>query len=348
MSPTDPSRTVDGLDVGAAPQVEPGELLLEVDTLTVRFDTADGVVNAVTDLSWQLHGGETLAILGESGSGKSVSVQSIMGLVPMPPGRIDGGSIRYRGTELVGAREDLMRTIRGPEIAMIFQDPLSGLNPVYRVGWQIAEMFRVHRGMSRRQANGEAIELMRRVGIPHPEQRARQYPHEFSGGMRQRAMIAMALSLEPKVLIADEPTTALDVTVQAQIMELLAELQAATGMGLVLITHDLGVVASMADRVITMYGGRAVETGEAEAFYAQPVHPYSRALMASVPRLSGDVQRLDAIPGSPPSMVRLPPGCSFHPRCGFAVEECRSVVPPLEPLADRDGAAACIRLGDLP
>ncbi|MFV0259459.1 MAG: ABC transporter ATP-binding protein [Acidimicrobiales bacterium] len=335
-------------DVDITPRVEPGELLLEVDNLTVRFDTADGVVNAVTDLSWRLHGGETLAILGESGSGKSVSVQAIMGLVPMPPGRIDRGSIRYRGTELVGADDKLMRTIRGPEIAMVFQDPLSGLNPVYRVGWQIAEMFRVHRGLGRRQANGAAIELMRRVGIPHPEQRARQYPHEFSGGMRQRAMIAMALALEPKVLVADEPTTALDVTVQAQIMELLAELQATTGMGLVLITHDLGVVASVADRVITMYGGRAVETGGAAAFYARPAHPYSRALMASVPRLTGSVHRLDAIPGSPPSMLRLPPGCSFHPRCGFAVEACRAAVPALEPLVDRDGAAACIRIGELP
>jgi oligopeptide transport system ATP-binding protein len=339
--------------LGAATQpewnaVDPGDVLLEVDNLSVEFHTNDGVVKAVTDLAWELRAGETLAILGESGSGKSVSVQSIMGLIPMPPGRITGGSVRYQGTELVGASHAMMRGIRGPEIAMIFQDPLSGLNPVYRVGWQIAEMFRVHRGLSRRAAMDEAVELMGRVGISNPAARARQYPHHFSGGMRQRAMIAMALALEPKVLIADEPTTALDVTVQAQIMDLLGQLQEETQMGLVLITHDLGVVASVADRVVVMYAGRAVETGQSDDFYAAPAHPYSRGLMSSVPRLIGDLSRLQSIPGVPPSLVSLPTGCAFHPRCPYVIERCVAERPRLMPLPDRSGASACHRTGELP
>ncbi len=326
---------------------EVGDVVLEVDDLTVEFDTADGVVHAVSDLSWDLRAGETLAILGESGSGKSVSVQSIMGLVPMPPGRIAKGSIRYRDTELVGASSATMRQIRGPEIAMIFQDPLSALNPVYRVGWQIAEMFRFHRGLSKREARIEAIDLMARVGIPNPAARARQYPHQFSGGMRQRVMIAMAIALNPRVLIADEPTTALDVTVQAQIMELLGQLQEETRMGLVLITHDLGVVASVADRVVMMYAGRAVETGRADEFYDAPAHPYSRGLLRSVPRLTGEIQSLYSIPGSPPSVVRLPEGCAFNPRCEHAVDRCRVERPNLDPLTVRSGSAACHRVGEL-
>ena len=323
------------------------ETLLSVQNLTVEFHTEDGVVRAVSDVSWELAAGETLAILGESGSGKSVSVQAVMGLVPQPPGVIAGGSIRYRGTELVDASEALLNSVRGPEIAMIFQDPLSSLNPVYKVGWQIAETFRVHRGASRRDAKQQAITLMERVGIPNPAARARQYPHEFSGGMRQRAMIAMALALDPKVLIADEPTTALDVTVQAQIMELLQEIQRDTDMGLVLITHDLGVVASVADRVLMMYAGRAVEKGTADAFYKAPAHPYSIGLMGSVPRLTGELARLESIPGTPPSVVNLPSGCSFHPRCTFAIDRCREERPELLELTDRDGASACHRTGDL-
>jgi oligopeptide transport system ATP-binding protein len=324
-----------------------GETLLSVQDLTVEFHTEDGIVRAVSDVSWDLHAGETLAILGESGSGKSVSVQAVMDLIPKPPGVIAGGSIRYRGTELVDASPSLMRSIRGPEISMIFQDPLSALNPVYKVGWQIAEVFRIHRGLSRGKAREQAIALMDRVGIPNPATRARQYPHEFSGGMRQRAMIAMALALDPKVLIADEPTTALDVTVQAQIMDLLKEIQAATNMGLVLITHDLGVVASVADRVMMMYAGRAVEKGTADAFYRSPAHPYSIGLMGSVPRLEGALARLDSIPGTPPSVVNLPSGCSFHPRCPYAIDRCVEERPLLLELADRDGASACHRTGDL-
>ena len=325
----------------ATAPVRDGDLLLSVDGLSVEFHTDDGVVKAVTDMSWDLHAGETLAILGESGSGKSVSVQTVMGLIPMPPGRIAAGSIRYRGTELVDAPDQLLRTIRGPEIAMIFQDPLTALNPVYRVGWQIGEMFRIHQGLSRRAALGRAVELMERVGIPNARVRARQYPHEFSGGMRQRAMIAMALALDPKVLIADEPTTALDVTVQAQIMELLQEIQSVTSMGLVLITHDLGVVASTADRVQVMYAGRAVESGTADDFYRAPAHPYSRGLMASVPTLTGPLERLDSIPGTPPSVVNLPSGCAFHPRCPYAVARCVSERPPIVELDGRSGASAC-------
>jgi len=323
-----------------------GETLLEVDDLTVVFDTEDGVVQAVSDMSWSLAAGETLAILGESGSGKSVSVQTLMGLIPKPPGRVVKGSIRYRGNELVDASAATLRQVRGSEIAMIFQDPLSALNPVYRVGWQIAEMFRMHRGARRADANRKAIELMERVGIPNAATRARQYPHEFSGGMRQRAMIAMALALDPKVLIADEPTTALDVTVQAQIMELLQEIQRENGMGLVLITHDLGVVASVADRVVVMYGGRTVEAGPADPFYAAPAHPYSQGLMNSVPRLLGDRLRLESIPGSPPSAINVPTGCAFHPRCPHAVDRCEQERPLFVELVDRPGGSACHRTGE--
>lgn len=336
---------------------ELGEVLLEVDDLTVHFDTEDGVVQAVSNMSWDLRAGETLAILGESGSGKSVSVQAIMGLLPTPPAVVKGGSIRYGGTEIVGASAKTLRSIRGSEVAMIFQDPLSALNPVYRVGWQIAETFRagqkiprqgISRGrVSKRKAMGKAVELMRRVGIPNPEQRARQYPHQFSGGMRQRAMIAMALALEPKVLIADEPTTALDVTVQAQIMELLKGIQEENQMGLVLITHDLGVVASVADRVVVMYAGRAVETGSAEEFYAQPAHPYSQGLLTSVPRISGVAGALDSIEGTPPSVISLPTGCAFHPRCPHTIEKCRQQTPNLTALDIRSGNSACHRTQEL-
>ncbi len=327
--------------------VTEGDLLLEVDDLTVEFHTDDGIVHAVSNMSWDLHAGETMAILGESGSGKSVSVQAVMNLLPTPPAVIAGGSIRYRGTELVGAEAKTMQKIRGPEIAMIFQDPLSALNPVYRVGWQIAEMFRMHSGLSKSQARARAVELMDMVGIPNPKERASQFPHQFSGGMRQRAMIAMALALEPKVLIADEPTTALDVTVQAQIMDLLQRIQKETQMGLVLITHDLGVVASVADRVVVMYAGRAVETGSAEDFYADPAHPYSRGLMASVPRIAGPLERLQSIEGTPPSVINLPSGCAFHPRCPFVVDRCVTDRPESSAIAAHVGTSACHRTGDL-
>jgi oligopeptide transport system ATP-binding protein len=321
--------------------------VLEVEGLTVEFDTDDGVLHAVTDVSYTLARGETLAIIGESGSGKSVSVQALMGLVPSPPGRVRGHA-RFRGVDLVRASPADLRRLRGDRISMVFQDPLTSLNPVYPVGWQIAEILRVHRGAGRAEARRSAIELMDRVGIPKAAERVRDHPHLFSGGMRQRIMIAMALALDPDVLIADEPTTALDVTVQAQIMDLLQEVQEQTGMALVLITHDLGVVAAVADRLLVMYAGRVVETGSAEEFYRRPAHPYARGLVASVPRLLSDTDRLHSITGAPPSLVSLPSGCSFHPRCPHAVERCRQERPELGAVPARPGSAACHQLEELP
>jgi oligopeptide transport system ATP-binding protein len=325
--------------------------LLSVKDLTVEFHTDDGVVQAVTDLSYDLHPGETLGIMGESGSGKSVSVQALMGLIPQPPGKIPNGSITYRGLaselDLISMPERQKRSIRGTEIAMIFQDPLTSLNPVFPVGWQIGETLRIHQGVSRRGALVRAVDLMQQVGIPNAKERARQFPHQFSGGMRQRAMIAMALALEPKILIADEPTTALDVTVQAQIMELLAEVQERTGMSLILITHDLGVVASVADRVLVMYAGRCVETASAKDFYARPEHPYSRGLLASVPRVLTDIERLVPVEGQPPSLITLPSGCAFHPRCPYRNnEECMTERPTLEARGERQRITACHRIGE--
>jgi oligopeptide transport system ATP-binding protein len=325
-----------------------GGSLLTVEGLTVEFDTDDGVVHAVTDVGFSLDRGDTLAIIGESGSGKSVSVQALMGLVPSPPGRVQG-HIRFLGVDLLNTSASELRRLRGARIAMIFQDPLTSLNPVYPVGWQIAEMLRVHLGTGRAAARRSAIELMERVGIPNAAERARDHPHLFSGGMRQRIMIAMALALEPDVLIADEPTTALDVTVQAQIMELLKEVQDQTGMALILITHDLGVVASVADRVLVMYAGRIVETGTADGFYGRPAHPYAQGLLASVPRLRSETERLHSILGVPPSLITLPSGCPFHPRCPHAVDLCRAERPALRPvpLAGRDGTAACHRMEEV-
>lgn len=331
----------------AEPAPPKGDLLLEVEGLTVEFDTEDGVVSAVSDLSYTLSAGETLAILGESGSGKSVSVQALMGLVPSPPGRIVGGTALFHGVDLLSANRSTLSELRGAEIAMIFQDPLTSLNPVFTVGWQIGEVFRRHRGASRREARQSAVELMNRVGIPNASARARQFPHEFSGGMRQRAMIAMALALDPKILIADEPTTALDVTVQAQIMELIGEVQAEHNMGLILITHDLGVVASVADRVLMMYAGRAVEKASAQVFYRSPQHPYSRGLLASVPRLIAEKGRLEPIVGTPPSLVNLPEGCSFNPRCPYVIDRCLTERPELVELPDHQSSAACFRVGEI-
>ncbi|HET6626409.1 MAG TPA: ABC transporter ATP-binding protein [Nocardioidaceae bacterium] len=303
--------------------------LLEVDDLAVEFRTRDGVIHAVDGLDYTLRSGETLAILGESGSGKSVSAQAIMGILDMPPAFITRGQVRYRGTDLLTLPEDERRKVRGASISMIFQDALSALNPVLPVGWQIAEMFRVHRGTPKKQARELTVELLDRVHIPSARERMDDYPHQFSGGMRQRVMIAMALALSPDILIADEPTTALDVTVQAQIMELLAELQQETGMGLILITHDLGVVAQVADRVAVMYAGRIVETAAIEEIYADPAHPYTEGLIASIPRLEQKGNPLSPISGSPPNLMRLPSGCSFHPRCPYMRDRCRSDEPPL-------------------
>ena len=306
-----------------------GERLLEVDDLHVEFHTGEGVARAINGVNFSLDEGETLAILGESGSGKSVTAQAIMGILDMPPAKIPQGRILYKGQDLLTMDPEERRKGRGPEISMIFQDALSSLNPVFPVGWQIGEMFRMHRGMNRSDAYDEAVRLMERVNIPAAKDRVKAYPHQFSGGMRQRIMIAMAIALDPKVLIADEPTTALDVTVQAQIMELLQDLQDEHNMGLILITHDLGVVADVADRIAVMYAGRIVERADVNDIYANPAHPYPKGLLESIPRLDQKGQQLSAIGGLPPNLTRIPPGCAFNPRCVMAQDICRSEVPEL-------------------
>jgi oligopeptide transport system ATP-binding protein len=303
-------------------------LLLDVQDLQVEFRTREGVAKAINGVSFSLREGETLAILGESGSGKSVTAQAVMGILDSPPGFITGGEIRYCGENLLTMTEERRRQVRGPEISMVFQDALSSLNPVFTVGWQIGEMFRKHRGLNKTDAQEQAIRLMERVQIPGARQRVKAYPHQFSGGMRQRIMIAMAIALDPAVLIADEPTTALDVTVQAQIMELLKELQEERRMGLILITHDLGVVADVADRIAVMYAGRFVEHADVFDLYARPAHPYSKGLLDSIPRLDQKGHELAAIGGLPPNLMRIPPGCSFNPRCRHAQDVCRVDPPP--------------------
>jgi len=311
--------------------------VLEVDDLHVEFRTRSGVVNAVNGISYAVNQGETLAILGESGSGKSVSAQAIMGILDVPPAVITGGGIRFQGRDMLTMDAEDQRQIRGPGISMIFQDALSALNPVYSVGFQIGEMFRVHRGTSRKEAKRHAVELMDRVRIPAAARRVNDYPHQFSGGMRQRVMIAMALALDPRILIADEPTTALDVTVQAQVMDLLKDLQRDTGMGLVLITHDLGVVNEVADRVAVMYAGKIVETGTVDDVFTRPAHPYTLGLMNSIPQVEAKGGRLNPIVGQPPNLAAIPSGCPFHPRCprartGAAAlpgRDCVGDVPPL-------------------
>ncbi len=321
--------------------------LLDVDNLHVEFQIEDGTVQAVNGLSYSLAAGETLAILGESGSGKSVSAQAVMGLIDTPPGRITEGSVRFRGRELLTMDQAERRAVRGEKIAMIFQDALSALNPVFSVGWQIGEMFRKHRGLSKRDAKAEAIKAMDRVKIPDAAKRVNAYPHEFSGGMRQRIMIAMALALEPDVLIADEPTTALDVTVQAQVMDLLQDLQSENGMGLILITHDLGVVADVADRLVVMYAGRGVEKGAMKDVFGRPAHPYTEGLMNSIPRSDVHVDRLEPIRGNPPDLLRIPSGCAFRTRCPYVVEACAAELPPLVEVAgggvETPRYTACLR-----
>ncbi|GAA3090875.1 ABC transporter ATP-binding protein [Streptosporangium carneum] len=321
---------------GAGPHDGP---LLAVDDLHVEFVTRQGVVKAVNGVSYWLNPGETLAVLGESGSGKSVTAQAIMGILDTPPARVSGGRIRFRGTDLLKLREDARSQIRGRRIAMIFQDALSALNPVFTVGAQIGEMFRVHLGDSRREAHRKAIELMDRVRIPGARQRVHDYPHQFSGGMRQRVMIAMAIALDPEVLIADEPTTALDVTVQAQIMELLAELRRESDMGLILITHDLGVVADVADRIAVMYGGRIVENALVHDVYRAPAHPYTKGLLESIPRVDRKGRQLSAIEGTPPNPLDMPPGCAFTPRCSYRQDNCVADVPPLHRIGPTRGSA---------
>ncbi|MGE0218895.1 ABC transporter ATP-binding protein [Mycolicibacterium sp.] len=298
------------------------EPLLAVDDLRVSFATDDGIVQAVDGVSFTLEPGEILAIVGESGCGKSVTAQTLTGLTRAPNTRITG-SVTYRGRALTGLSDDELRDVRGEEIAMVFQDPMSSLNPVYRVGDQIAEMILAHRDVSKKDAHARAVELLKSVGIPNPAARARSYPHEFSGGMRQRVMIAMALALEPAVLIADEPTTALDVTVQAQILRLIADFNRDRDLAVVLITHDLGVVAEVADRVVVMYAGQIVEDGSLEDIFYAPRHPYTWGLLGSLARLDRPrSERLTQIAGAPPSLVHPPPGCRFAPRCAFEFDRC--------------------------
>ncbi|GAA2212882.1 ABC transporter ATP-binding protein [Nonomuraea monospora] len=317
--------------------------LLSVQDLTVRFRTRAGTVTAVDRVSFDLAAGETLAILGETGSGKSVTAQALMGLVPRPAGEVTGGRIVYDGTDLLTRPRSDNRRLNGTDLAMVFQDPLSSLNPVFRVGAQIGELFRRRRGASRAEARRQAIELMDRVGIPAADRRVDDYPHQFSGGMRQRVMIAMAIALRPRVLIADEPTTALDVTVQAQVMALLAELKSEHRMAMILISHDLGVVAGVADRVMLMYAGRVVETGGLREVYETTGHPYTRGLMASIPAVDGPRERLTPIKGSPPDLMRLPASCPFQPRCDFATDVCGAERPELLPVPARPAShrAAC-------
>lgn len=298
--------------------------LLEVDDLHMYFYTRDGVVKAVDGVSFTLEAGETLGVVGESGSGKSVTAMSIMRLIPEPPGKVVSGDIRFKGESILSMSDKEQRKLRGNRIAMIFQDPMTSLNPVHRIGKQIAEPLRLHKNMTRKDAWAAAVELLRQVGIPQAEQRARNYPHEFSGGMRQRAMIAMALACGPDILIADEPTTALDVTIQAQILDLMQEIQKRTDSAIILITHDLGVVADMADHILVMYAGRAVEFGTADQVFYNPLHPYTWGLLESLPRHDVDDKgALCPIKGSPPSLIRLPQGCAFSPRCAYASESCR-------------------------
>ncbi|UNO40105.1 ABC transporter ATP-binding protein [Streptomyces sp. MST-110588] len=313
--------------------------LLQVRDLHVEFHTRDGVVKAVNGVNYSVAAGETLAVLGESGSGKSVTAQAIMGILDMPPAKIPQGEILFRGQDMLKMSAEQRRKIRGAKIAMIFQDALSSLNPVLSVGYQLGEMFRVHQGLSKKDARAKAIELMDRVKIPAAKSRVGDYPHQFSGGMRQRIMIAMALALEPDLIIADEPTTALDVTVQAQVMDLLAELQREFNMGLILITHDLGVVADVADKIAVMYAGRIVEHAPVHELYKTPAHPYTRGLLDSIPRLDQKGQELYAIKGLPPNLLNIPPGCAFNPRCPKAQDVCRTDVPELHTVDDGRGSA---------
>ncbi|WP_297183682.1 ABC transporter ATP-binding protein [uncultured Enorma sp.] len=305
-----------------------GGHLLEVNDLKMYFHTQDGIVHAVDGVSYTLDRGETLGVVGESGSGKSVTHMTIMGLIDMPPGKIEGGDIIYRGESLLEKSEEEMQHIRGNDIAMIFQDPMTSLNPVYKIGRQVGEGLRLHRGYSKQEAQERAIELLRLVGIPNPEKRVNEYPHQFSGGMRQRVMIAMALACDPDILIADEPTTALDVTIQAQIIELMQEMQQKNGNAIIMITHDLGVVADMADKIMVMYAGRPVEFGTADEIFYESRHPYTWGLIRSIPEQAVDEKKpLTPIHGNPPSLVNLPSGCPFAPRCPYAVDVCHEKLP---------------------
>ena len=326
------------------------DLVLDVKNLKTVFFTNSGLFKAVDDVSFSVRRGETLAIVGESGCGKSVTALSVMRLVPDPPGRIVGGSIVLEGTDLLALDDDEMRAVRGNRISMIFQEPMTSLNPVMRIGDQITEALRLHQNISNKEAWKQAVDMLRLVRIPEPERRTQEYPHQLSGGMRQRAMIAMALACRPVLLIADEPTTALDVTIQAQILALMVDLQKRLGTGLILITHDLGVVAQTAQRVIVMYAGRKVEEASVEALFEDPMHPYTRGLMASMPAVislgAKTEARLTEIPGMVPSLTNLPPGCAFAPRCPLAIDRCRAEYPPLQEFGGKH-LAACWRAAEM-
>jgi peptide/nickel transport system ATP-binding protein len=331
---------------GVSPVVhaEAAETLLDIRGLKTHFRTDDGWVRAVDGVDLTIARGETLGVVGESGCGKTVTAMTVLKLIHMPPGKIVAGSVMWQGRDLVSLGIDEMRRIRGKEIAIVFQEPMTSLNPVYTVGDQIAEVIRQHENLNRRDAMDRAIEMLRLVNIPTPERRVRDYPHQFSGGMRQRVMIAMALSCDPKLLIADEPTTALDVTIQAQILDLLGEMKSRFGMAIMLITHAMGVVAETAQRVVVMYAGKVVEEAPVDRLFANPLHPYTQGLIRSIPRIdssAGKKQRLEAIGGMVPSLIDPPPGCRFAPRCKFAQPECIAEVP--EPREVEPGhKVACI------
>jgi oligopeptide transport system ATP-binding protein len=318
------------------------EPLLRIKNLKTRFYTDEGVVHAVNGISYDMQAGETLGIVGESGCGKSVHALSIIRLIPMPPGKIESGELWFDGRDLLKISESEMRHVRGGEIAMVFQDPMTSLNPVYTVGFQIMEALQLHQGMNEADARHRAWELLEMVGIPEAKQRLDDYPHQFSGGMRQRAMIAMALSCNPALLIADEPTTALDVTIQAQIVDLVKRLQENLGMAVMWITHDLGVVAELAKRINVMYAGYIVERGSVKEIYKRPHHPYTLGLLGSLPRLDeAPGTKLVSIPGLPPDLILLPKGCPFAARCTYKVERCLEEMPPLEPAGGIDHIVAC-------
>jgi oligopeptide transport system ATP-binding protein len=314
--------------------------LLEVSGLTTRFNTQDGIVHAVNNVSFDIRPGECVGVVGESGSGKSVTMLSLLKLIPIPPGEIVAGSARFEGTDLLSMNEDAIRKIRGSRVGFIFQDPMTSLNPVLPIGMQIIESLTVRDQGDAASRKARAIELLALVGIPSPEQRINAYPHELSGGMRQRVMIATALACEPSLIIADEPTTALDVTIQAQIIELIKDLRRKVGASIIWITHDLGVVAGLADRIIVMYAGQIVEQGPVGDIFANPQHPYTRALLASVPRPDLRREKLVSIPGRPPILEQSPVSCPFAPRCEFAHERCSAENPPLENLT-QDRQVAC-------
>ena len=316
--------------------------LLEVKNLVTQFFTMEGVVKAVDDISYDLEPGETLGLVGESGCGKSVSALSVMRLIPWPPGRVMSGEVIFEGEDLLKIDADEMRSIRGKEIAMVFQEPMTSLNPVLTIGRQLTETMELHLNLDKQGAQQRAIDLLQMVGIPDPDRRLAQYPHQFSGGMRQRVMIAMALSCNPRLLIADEPTTALDVTIQAQILELMKSLCREFGTALIVITHNLGVVARYADRVNVMYAGKIIEKGTSEEIYHEPKHPYTLGLLQSVPRLDEPRRvKLEPIEGQPPDLINLPPGCSFRSRCRYSVDKCEVDIPPLEVYDSNGHVAAC-------